>query len=442
MATKFEVVNAAGGLDIVSKVLPPNMRSIAAALPIGGKRTVYKIDGEAALRLHVLPTRKNRASEGEATYKANWYAHYRLRSGDRAARQDRLGSRDTMSLAEARAMCRELLSKAHDKKIDPRKEEQARREAVAAENYTFRDLFDVWLEKYAKPNLRSSDQPEARIKKHALPVIGHMVLADIRPKHISLILDSLMAEGKGTQANRVRAHVHAVFKWGLSREIGLEYNPVAMTLRPKRREQPRNVTYSEDDMKRLWRAIDEGALPMEVACGLVLKIALVTGQRKAEIVGAMISELELEGDFAEWRLDSSRTKSGRDHVVPLSPLAVALFREAIKKLGRANRTYVFPSETGKNKLPHLAGRSVSQALARSRGTIGLTNGQTVHDLRRTANTQMTRLGFPSEIRARVLNHAKKGVTDGVYNAWEYDTEKREALEKWAKKLEEMVGYGD
>ncbi len=84
-------------------------------------------------------------------------------------------------------------------------------------------------------------------------------------------------------------------------------------------------------------------------------------------------------------------------------------------------------------------RSVSQALARSRKTIGLHNGQTFHDLRRTANTLMTKLGVPSEIRARVMNHAKRGVTDGVCDAWEYEPEKRVALNSWAGRLEEIVG---
>jgi integrase len=62
---------------------------------------------------------------------------------------------------------------------------------------------------------------------------------------------------------------------------------------------------------------------------------------------------------------------------------------------------------------------------------------TVHDLRRTLNTHLARLGISSEIRSHVLNHSsgKRGsVTESVYNVHAYDDEKRRALEIWAAEL--------
>jgi integrase len=66
---------------------------------------------------------------------------------------------------------------------------------------------------------------------------------------------------------------------------------------------------------------------------------------------------------------------------------------------------------------------------------------TVHDLRRTVNTHMARLGVNAETRARVLNHVsakKSSITEAVYNSHAYDLEKRQALEAWARELGQIV----
>jgi hypothetical protein len=40
--------------------------------------------------------------------------------------------------------------------------------------------------------------------------------------------------------------------------------------------------------------------------------------------------------------------------------------------------------------------------------------------------------------ARILNHVETGVT-AVYDRYSYDREKREALEAWARRLQEIIG---
>jgi hypothetical protein len=68
----------------------------------------------------------------------------------------------------------------------------------------------------------------------------------------------------------------------------------------------------------------------------------------------------------------------------------------------------------------------------------------VHDLRRTAGTYMSRYSVPKDVRERILNHGgnrKGSITDGVYNHYEYDAEKRAALELWADAIASIVGHG-
>jgi integrase len=67
------------------------------------------------------------------------------------------------------------------------------------------------------------------------------------------------------------------------------------------------------------------------------------------------------------------------------------------------------------------------------------DGWGVHDLRRTAATEMGRLGVAEFTIAKVLNHASRGITGQVYNRYEYLDEKRAALDLWAGCLAGWVG---
>src|SRR4029078_13015525 len=62
---------------------------------------------------------------------------------------------------------------------------------------------------------------------------------------------------------------------------------------------------------------------------------------------------------------------------------------------------------------------------------------TLHDLRRTARSLMSRAGVRPDIAERVLGHAITGV-EGVYDRHLYDTEKAEALAKLATLVERIV----
>jgi hypothetical protein len=54
---------------------------------------------------------------------------------------------------------------------------------------------------------------------------------------------------------------------------------------------------------------------------------------------------------------------------------------------------------------------------------------------------MSQLGVPKDVRERILNHGGKrkgSITEGVYNLYEYDAEKRAALELWADALDGIL----
>ncbi len=76
------------------------------------------------------------------------------------------------------------------------------------------------------------------------------------------------------------------------------------------------------------------------------------------------------------------------------------------------------------------------AIAKARDGVALAPW-TIHDLRRTAATEMGRLGVSRFIIGKVLNHADRSVT-GIYDRHAYLQEKRQALDVWAQRLSELT----
>ena len=93
-------------------------------------------------------------------------------------------------------------------------------------------------------------------------------------------------------------------------------------IRPPHPEVKRDrVVLSEEELRYLLRAFatERGLF------GPFLGVLLWTGQRRAEIVGMLWSELrDLEGDCPLWEILVCRTKNKHSHLVPLTPQARAL----------------------------------------------------------------------------------------------------------------------
>ena len=62
----------------------------------------------------------------------------------------------------------------------------------------------------------------------------------------------------------------------------------------------------------------------------------------------------------------------------------------------------------------------------------------VHDLRRVVRSKLASLQVPDTIAEMVIGHGKRDVLQRTYNVYQYEPEMRDALEKWAGKLRDMV----
>ena len=336
----------------------------------------------------------------------------------------RMNERDTaaLTLADARKKAGELLVMAQNG-TDPRKaEEIARQEATRARLDTFRAVSEAYMQELGQ-HLKSGPELQRKLNKDILPALGDIPVADVRRVDIKAFFLS-KAEATPVQANRLLGVIRVILNYAIDEEL-IDANPAArIKARP---ETPRDRYLSEAEIKSFWLGLD--AATFEPQIRRILQLLLVTGQRRAE-VGHM-KWVEIDAQKAIWELPAGRTKAGRAHRVPLTPLALSLIGEP----GAAGGEYVFSNGGGQP----FALMSIGQALTRELPALGLaSNPATVHDLRRTMATHLSDLGIDRIIIGKLLNHAEQGVTGRVYDLGAYAEPKRLAMVAWSNKLVEIT----
>ena len=240
-----------------------------------------------------------------------------------------------------------------------------------------------------------------------------MPVDSITLRDVADLLTKLEKSSGSTTANRVRSTLSAVFSWAMREGLALS-NPVVNT--NKRDEHPRDRVLSNDEIGRIWNAAGDDAF------GTIIKLLILTGQRRSEISELRWSEIGADAI----QLPSERAKNRRAHVVPLAPTARAL----LEKLPR-NGEAVFRSpawSTCKGELDKRSGVS----------------SWVIHDIRRSVATGMADIGIAPHIIEAVLNHVSghKGGVAGIYNRSSYAAEKAAALARWDEHVASIVGADD
>lgn len=414
--------------------LKPNHRQIAAAKPIDGKKTRYRIEGTPGLWLYLSPS-------GVRT----WYARYQIGSGKaRRERWFRIGDAASISLALAIEQAKAVDVEVDVKDRDPHGERDLRR----ADVMTLGELFHEWHERHAKAKLARAGTDEITFRCHIDPTIAKRNVRELTRVELGAFRDAVAKRATPLTSNRVIELLSRIFNWAVDEGV-LEFNPV-MRMRKAGVRKPRERVLTGTDITVLWNTLDrmdmmtgehmaqgEKGRMLSPTTRSILRLLLLTGQRRGEVAGAAKSELQLSGPEPVWMIPGSRTKNGLLHRLPLCDRACEEFRRALAASPRDNR-HVFPSPD--NTSTHITPMAITRAMARLVAEIRIPK-VSPHDLRRTVGTEMARLGIPLHVRSLILNHSpqSRGVTDAVYNRYAYDREKRDALERWESELLRLTG---
>jgi len=191
--------------------------------------------------------------------------------------------------------------------------------------------------------------------------------------------------------------------------------------RTSSKERARARVLSDDELRAVWKAAEAAAGPF----GAFVRFLLLTGARRAEASKLAWDEI-IDG---VWLLPAARNKVKQELARPLSAVAQSLLA-GLSKIGRHAFTYngtkpFTDFTTQKTRLDAACG----------------VKDWTLHDLRRTARSLLSRAGIAPDIAERCLGHVMPGVR-GTYDRHDYYDEKKRAFEALAAQIARIVDPQD
>lgn len=322
------------------------------------------------------------------------------RAGGRERRLT-IGQYPTWSVTAARAEA-QTLRRRIDLGRDPMRE---RHDEHAAP--TVADLSRDYLERHAVKK-RSRRDDEAMIKNDILPRLGKMKVGDVRHADVDRLHREITKRAP-IRANRVVACLSKMFslaqKWDWRSDNpvrGIERNP----------EERRNRHLSTEEIARLADALNQCP---ESASANAVKILMLTGARRGEVLGAQWDEFDFE--VGVWTKPSAHTKQKREHRVPLSAPTLQLLHRM-----RENATgdYLFPGPRGAPLT------DIKRFWASICKAAEITNFR-VHDLRHTYASLLASAGLSLPIIGALLGHTQAQTTQRY--AHFFDDPLRQATER-------------
>lgn len=363
----------------------------------------------------------------------SWAQYYRFEGVRRRVTLGVYGrGPEHLTLAQAREEAGKTMAKV-EQGLDPAKER-------VADNKAERDAptFAAALEEFREHGLigrKTGPEMYRLIAKDCLPAWGRRKVKDITRRDVALLLRKVRERAPIT-SNRLHGRLSRFFNFCAGEAGIIERSPVEGL--PKTGETSRERILTDDEIRAFWTGLDETDL--EPLVQIALRLILATGQRSGEIIGMTVEELDDADNPTVWTIPKRRYKTGIEQVVPLSPLAADLIRQARElSAGIAPESpYAFQSTRSKGTHKPLEVRTLARAVSRHHAELlGDAEAFVPHDLRRTCRSGLSACGVDALVAEKCLGHKLQGVA-AIYDRHDYASEKRDALNRWADRLRIIV----
>lgn len=369
-------------------------RSVAALQP-KEKRYDVSDSKRVGLRVRVAPT-------GIKT----WVFEKRIR-GESVLRSHTLGRFPVISLAEAR-----------DKALTLEKEavEGVDRKAKGLRDETVRMVLDEYEKRHLAQLRTGKDrrkQLDAALAKHLdKPIIK------LERQHLRDFVEKVAETGTLIAANRYRAALSAFATYAWKRDL-IDQN-IGAGLPSATREKPRDRLLTLTEV----RAIYDAAGLLSPLWTPIIRLLILTAQRRGDIVGLRHSEI----DFDKRRIDlpGARTKNGKAHIVHLSEPAFEIVSAVTPTNDLMFTTTGKTPVSGFSKVKVEIDKLLPEDMA----------PWTFHDFRTAFATIMAEGGADEGIVDRILNHSASASAASavarVYNLSAQLDKRAIVLDRWAE----------
>ena len=266
--------------------------------------------------------------------------------------------------------------------------------------------------------IRTMGERISSFERLVFPRLGDRPIDQIKRSDIVKLLDHIEKEHGPSAADKTLAFLSKLFRWHAVREDEFVSPVVPGMARTKPHERARARILNDAEIAAVLRTVETHPGPFSS----LVTFLLLTAARRSEASDMTWAEVK----DGIWTLPAARCKVKRDMVFPLSAAA----QSVLKRIPRIDGcVYVF-SNSARRPMSNFG-----NAKAKLDEASGV-SGWTLHDLRRTARSLMSRAKVPADIAERCLGHVIGGVR-GTYDRHAYFDEKKAAFEALTAEVERI-----
>jgi integrase len=335
-----------------------------------------------------------------------------------------LGAYPDVSLAEAREKaikCRSLRSQGKDP-LEERKRLHAAQELQAAKSVTFRQAAADYIQQNEGGwrNHKHGGQWITTLRQYAEPVLGNIAVADIDTDLVLRVLRPIWARIPET-ASRLRARIEAIINFAVV--DGDRANPARWKGHlehklDKRLRKVRGVKHLAAMPYATVPTFLTGLRQQHRIAARAVEFLILTAARTGEVIGATWDEIDIGGRL--WTVQAKRTKSNRQHVVPLSDAALAILDMLPRE---ADNPHIFVG-TRRHKLGEGALLDFLRGMGRD---------ESVHGFRSSFRDWAGDCtAHPRDVIEAALAHAIDDKTEAAYRRSDALEKRRKLMADWAR----------
>lgn len=329
-----------------------------------------------------------------------------------------LGSFKDISLNEARDKARDYRKQLRAG-VDPLEAKRKAGEHIP----TFRDAAKAVHTEH-KPSWRNGKhgaQWLATLESYAFPHFGELRVDQLDSSHVRDALAEIWLT-KPETARRVRQRIGTVLDYAHGKGWRSHSFGMAAVNKSLPRQPPKIGHFEAMPYARVPEFCD--TLKCRLSMGrLALEALILTATRSGEARGARWSELDLE--VATWTIPAERTKSGKrtgkPHIVPLSPAAVAAFKRAAALRIEASDLVFHGSKRGQP----LSDMTLLKVLRDAKEPF------TVHGFRSAFRDWVAeQTSFAGEVAEAALAHSIPNKVEAAYKRTDFLEKRRKLMDAW------------
>ncbi|WP_433925084.1 tyrosine-type recombinase/integrase [Vreelandella sp. 21] len=316
--------------------------------------------------------------------------------------------------------------------------ELIRLERKGGEN--FEALFRDWYASYCVKQKKSPEQILRSFEIHCFPHVGHLPADKIATERWLTLLEDVR-DLTPAIAERLLINTKQAYKWA-ERRRRVHSNPVlhigsATDLRVKKKTTVRVL--NDKEIALMWEALERSRITPKNR--LFVKLALFYGCRNGELRLSNRGDWDLEEGV--WTVPAEHHKTGLQTGKPLKRPITGPVRRWIEEAIRLSPTApkggaVFNNNGSRERMTDSASLAPPYNLmqwTRRHKKIEVLHWS-MHDLRRTMRTNMSRLA-PYHVAETMVGHKLPG-EQSVYDHYDYLDEQRAGYDAWWEKIQEIV----